>query len=285
MFFVRVFFLLSFVGAGSFYGIEPSSYPYDEFETSATRPNLPANRILNSTLNTARKAQSEKEPVASGDFLDTLNLGIDYIYTDFDDKVFQGDGDVEEAVFSLSGLLSENTLLSFSYSNIAYHYTSPSPDFEIQAHGYDLAIHHSVNENYGFGGYTFYQDIDIQNENSNSFTYGVGGLFTTYHDLDIAVLSTSSSLSWVDFDYGYDSVFLMMVDLSRQLTDWCTVGINASWTDSLRSNNEFDNNYWLLGAELRFNLDNWMLSVGYERTEQLDNYEGDSLSVSLDYFF
>ena len=54
-----------------------------EVETNATRPNLPASRILNNTLKLARETQAEKEPLNSGDFLDSLSLGIDYKYTSF----------------------------------------------------------------------------------------------------------------------------------------------------------------------------------------------------------
>lgn len=255
------------------------------FETNATRPNLPANRILNSTLKSFKSIQSEKAPEASGDFIDSLSLGLDYLYTDFDDDTQYGSGDVEETVFSLSGLVAENTTLAFSYSHIDYRYTSPSPDFEIEAHGYDLSLHHSLNENYGLGAYTFYQMVDIKNNNSNSFTYGFGGLFTTYHDLDLAVLSTSSSLTLVDYDYGYDTVFLTMADLSRQLNDWCTLGLFASWTDSLRSDPDFDNNYWLLGVEMRFDLDQWNVSIGFESAEDLDDYEGETVKVSVNYLF
>ena len=55
----------------------------------------------------------------------------------------------------------------------------------------------------------------------------------TYHDFGPAALSTSSSLSWLDFNYGYNTVFLVLANLSRYLTDWCSVGMNVSWTDSL----------------------------------------------------
>ena len=84
-----------------------------EFETNATRPNLPAKRILNNTLQLAREAQSEKTPVKSSSFIESLGLGLDYIYTAFDDKIIQGEGDVEEVVLIISGMLSEKTLLSF----------------------------------------------------------------------------------------------------------------------------------------------------------------------------
>lgn len=282
---MSLFRVLSFSVLFSFSLFDVSAYNVATFETNATRPNLPANRILNSTLKSFKSIQSEKAPEASGDFIDSLSLGLDYLYTDFDDDTQYGSGDVEETVFSLSGLVAENTTLAFSYSHIDYRYTSPSPDFEIEAHGYDLSLHHSLNENYGLGAYTFYQMVDIKNNNSNSFTYGFGGLFTTYHDLDLAVLSTSSSLTLVDYDYGYDTVFLTMADLSRQLNDWCTLGLFASWTDSLRSDPDFDNNYWLLGVEMRFDLDQWNVSIGFESAEDLDDYEGETVKVSVNYLF
>ena len=53
----------------------------------------------------------------------------------------------------------------------------------------------------------------------------------------------------------------------------------------LRSNQEIDNNFWILGSEISFFIDNWMLGVGYDRTEQLDNYEADDFSLSIDQTF
>ena len=171
-----LFGVLSFSVLFSFSLFIFSAYNVATFETNATRPNLPANRILNSTLKSFKSIQSEKAPEASGDFIDSLSLGLDYLYTDFDDDTQYGSGDVEETIFVIwFGGGKYNSYVQLFSHRLSLHVTITG--FRNKAHGYDLSLHHSLNENYGLGAYTFYQMVDIKNNNSNSFTYSFGASF------------------------------------------------------------------------------------------------------------
>lgn len=264
----------------------PPSYDEPQLETDPSRPNQPANRIISNSVRQNNENKKEQAPKTSGDFIDSLSLSTVYTRTSFDDGDSNSSGEVDEFGFYLSGNLGENTTLTLGYTNISYKYGLPDPDSKIHAHGYEAAIHHNLTDNYGIGVYGFYQDIDIDNQNPNTYTYGGGILFTTFHELGPVNLATSHSLTYVDYDTDDDYIYVGLIDVSKSLTDWLTVGVNTSWTDSLSDNAEnSDDNYWTVGADLRFYWDAFSLSVGYEKTLKLSDYRDNTLQVNLTYSF
>jgi len=264
----------------------PPNYYHEEQETDPSRPNQPANRIISNSVRYGKDKQTEKEPKTSGDFFDGLRLSTVYTRTSFDDHDVNSSGEVDELGFYISGNLGENTTLTLGYTNISYKYTLPSPDTKTHAHGYEAILHHNLSENYGIGVYGFYQDIDIDNQNPNTYSYGGGLLFTTFHELGPVNLATSHTLTYVDYDTNDDYIYVGLIDISKDITDWFGVGVNTSWTDSLSDNAEnSDDNYWTVGADLRFYWESFSLSVGYEKTLKLSDYEDNTLQVSLTYSF
>jgi hypothetical protein len=259
----------------------------DQLVTDGSKPNLPSGRIIGNSVRNAKNAANDKSPVATGDFFEGLTLGTHYSYTSFYDgnNGIDSSGYVDERAFTLSGRLSEDTTLTLGYSRIKYRYGRTSPAIRLLAHGLELSIHHDLNDNYGIGGYGFFQDIDVENS-GDTYSAGGGLLFTTIHDLNFATLSTASTLTYVDYDFDDDYILLFLADLSRDVTDWMSVGVNATWTDSITDNGaNSDDNYWTLGAEVRFNYDDLYLSVGYEKTYDLSDYKDNTINVSLTYTF
>ena len=47
-------------------------------------------------------------------------------------------------------------------------------------------------DNYGIGLFGFINDVDIEEINGNSYAYGYGALFTTFHEFEFFNLSTAS---------------------------------------------------------------------------------------------
>ena len=258
----------------------------EELTTSPTRPNQPSSRIISNSVRNATSEQKEKQPAGSGDFIDSLRLNAYYSRTSFDDGDVNSKGFVDERGFTLIGDLSESTTLSLGYSRIKYRYGKFSPATRMLAHGYEAAIHHNLSDNYGFGGYGFYQEIDIERTNGNTYTYGAGLLFTTFHDLGFTNLSTSSTLTYVDYDTDDDFIFIILADVSKNFTDWFGAGINLSWTDSITDNApNSDDNYFTAGADLRFYWDSFALSVGYEKSLKISDYRDNTLVINLTYSF
>ena len=251
-------------------------------ETGAVRPNQPASRILRSVVR--RGDTNPDDAVSSAGLFEELSLDYSYLSTRFDDDLVGGSGDVEEHRIALTSQLNEDTSLSLSYSNIAYSYTTSSPDFETMAHGLEFFGHHNLTEHFGIGGFVFYQDVDIENLNGNTYTYGGGVVVTTDHDLGFAYLSTATTLSQVDFDSDDDTVVVLIADLSKPLNDRLEVGLFVGYTDSLH-NHELDTAYWSVGTDLNWMYKDYTFTIGYETTLELDDYEDDSVLVNVSYAF
>ena len=251
-------------------------------DTGAVRPNQPASRILRSVVR--RDDTNPDNTVSSSGLFEDLNLDYSYLRTSFDDDLIGGSGDVDEHRIALTGQLNEDTTLSLSYSNISYSYTGPSPDYETTAHGLEFFGHYNLNDNFGIGGFVFYQDVDVENSNGNTYTYGGGILVTTDHDLGFAYLSTATTLSQVDFDTDDDTVIVLLADLSRPLSDSLDAGVFVGYTDSLQSH-DIDTAYWSVGTALNWMYKDFVFTLGYEKTLELDDYEDDSVLVGINYAF
>jgi hypothetical protein len=258
----------------------------EEPTTSPSRPNQPSSRIISNSVRNAKEDQTNQQPQSSGDFLSSLRLDTQYSRTSFNDGDVNSKGYVDERGISISGDLTEDTTLTLGYSRIKYRYGKFTPSTRILAHSYEMALHHNLSDNYGIGGYTFFQDIDIERANGNTYTYGGGALFTTFHDLGVAQFSTASTLTYVNYDTDEDFIVIFYADLSKNFTDWFGAGINASWVDSLTDNapNE-DDNYFTAGADLRFYWKAFTLKVGYEKTLKLSDYRDNTITVNLTYTF
>ena len=267
----------------------PSPGPSEEaapLVTDGSKPNLPSGRLIGNSVKNARDAAKNGQSAqSSGSFFDDLSAGAHFSLTSFDDGDVDSKGHVDERAITLSGNISESTVLSIGYSRIKYRYGKFSPSNRIIAHGVDAAVHHSLNETFGIGGYAFFQGIDIERQ-GDSYTVGGGINFTSFHDLGFANLATATNLTYVDYDFDDDFIFIALADLSKDVTDWLTVGTSVSWTDSLTDNaNNTDDNFWTVGADLRFKWDSIQLNVGWEKTYDLSDYKDNTLNVSLIYTF
>ena len=281
---MKTIFLISILLSVHVFAAPLAAGTYDEDKsvlTDGSRPNLPSGRIIGNAPRNAKDAAKDKTGTSSGDFFESLTLSGHYSRTSFDDSEVNSSGYVDERAFTLSGRLSDSTTISFGYSRIKYRYGWSSPAVRMIAHGYELSLHHDLNENFGVGAYSFVQDIDIERQ-GKSYTAGGGVLVTSYHDLGIAQLTTASSVSYVDYDFDDDFIFVGLVDLSKDITDWMAVAVNTSWTDSITDNaDNADGTYWTVGADVRFSWDSFHLDVGYEKTLELSNYKDNTLNISI----
>ena len=245
------------------------------------------NSIINRSSKGAGQNQQDESPDGSGDFFDNLRASFDFSLSSFDDGFIGSKGHFDSRSFTLNSDISTDFTIGFEYNEQRFDYGRKASIRTSTVKGLTLSAQYRINENYGISGYGFYQKVDIENINGNSYSYGGGLIFTTYHETEYFNIITANSLSWVDFDYGEETVFLSVLELNRDITDWLNFGVNVSFADSFFERNSIglDRTYWTGGADLRFNFDNIFFSIGYYKTFKLDQYDDNTLNFSFTYIF
>ena len=225
-------------------------------------------------------------PDNSGDFgLDNLRINGGASYTSFDDANINSSGHFRELSLTLSGDLTEDDTISIGFSSARYE-TGGANGILARTNGINFSWIHHLNENYGVGAFGLLNSVDIEEINGNTFSYGYGLLFTTFHSFEYFNISTATALAHTDFDTGYDQLFMTSLTLSRSWTDNFSTYLTLSFTDSLKSDPDSDPSYgtWEIGATYIIN-DNLFINLGFQRTEFLQNYSDNTILIGIGYQF
>ena len=245
------------------------------------------NNILNNFTNPTPGAGIPL-PNDTGDWgLKNLRLDTGFTLTSFDDSsdTVSSSGHFRDYYLSLSGDITEKDSLSIGISNTRYE-TGGANGILARTYGISFSWIHNLTDNYGVGLFGFINDVDIEEINGNSFAYGYGALFTTSHDLGIFNFSTASVLAHTDYDTGHDPLFMTSWTASRALTDKITGYLTLSLTESFKKDPDTDGSYgsWEVGGIYQHN-DNLTFSIGFQRTEFLNNYNDNTLLFNVGWLF
>ena len=227
-----------------------------------------------------------KAPDSSGDFgLTNLSLSGGVTFTSFDDTTVGSSGHFRDYSLSLSGDLTEDDRINITLSNSRFE-TGGANSLLARTYGVSIAWVHSLNDNYGVGAFGLLNSVDVEEVNGNTYAYGYGLLFTTYHSFEHFDLSSVTALAHTDFDTGYDQLFMSSLTVSKSWTDNCSSYLTLSFTDSLKSDPDGDPTYgsWEIGGTYYLN-DNLSLGLGFQRTEFLNNYSDNTLLLNVGWLF
>lgn len=252
---------------------------------SNLNPAQPSMNSMNMMMSHHSKPKMFK-PVRTGDFgLDNMRLSSSYSMTSFDDSVSNGSGQYDNYSLVITADLSEYDTVSLGLSRYRLKLGGVN-DLEVNSNGLSLSWIHALNDNWSVGAFGIYDFVDIEGINGNSFGYAFGSLINSFHSFKYFDLSTTTSFSYADFDLGNDNVFMTAVSFSRQVTDSLGAFATFGFVDSLRSDPQLDATYgtWEVGVRYDFN-DNLSLTVSYEKTEFLNNYNDNTLLIDVSWQF
>ena len=225
-------------------------------------------------------------PDGSGDFgFDNLRLNGGFTFSSFDDSTAGSSGHFREYSLSLTADLTEVDTLNIGLSSSRYE-TGGSNHILARTQGISLSWIHQLTDNYGVGAFTMLNDVDIEVINGNTYSYGYGLLFTTFHSFKHFNLSSATAIAHTDFDTGYDQFIMSAWTISKQWTDKCGSYITLTFFDSFKDDPDGDPTYgmWEVGGTYLIN-DNLSLSLGFQRTEFLNNYSDNTILLNVGYLF
>ncbi|MCM8532295.1 MAG: hypothetical protein NE330_14125 [Lentisphaeraceae bacterium] len=245
------------------------------------------NKVIKSTTDGAGKIQSGNDPDDSGDFFDSFSISTNVSYSSFTDDVVGSSGHFDSRSISLSSSIGSDFSLGLEYSEDRYNYGRKATLRKVMLRSTTLYGHYTINDNFGIGGYGYYQSVDIEDQNPNSYTYGTGLLFTSFHQAYGLNIQTATSASWIDYDFSAEAVFYSQLSINKDFTDWFNFGANIAFSDSFAEQKDFglDRTYWNGGVEAKFFLNDFFISVGYSKTFKLSGYTDNTLNVGLTYTF
>ena len=285
IFLFLLFTLGSVVLSAPLPSVETQVEEESEAMVSNLNPALPSMNSMNVMMSNHSKPKTFK-PSKTGDFgLDNLRLSSSYSMTSFDDSVSNGGGQYDNYSLVLTADLSELDTISFGLSRYRLKLGGVN-DLEVNSTGLSMSWLHALDDNWSVGAFGLYDFVDVEGVNGNTFGYAFGSLLTSFHSFEYFDLSTTSSISYADFDAGNDCVFMTAVSFSRQMTDAFGAFATLGFVDSFRSDPNLDSTYgtWELGVRYDFN-ENISLTVSYEKTEFLNNYDDNTLLIDLSWQF
>ena len=245
------------------------------------------NKIIKSTTQGAGNIQSSDEPEGSGDIFESLSISTNVSYSSFTDDVIGSSGHYDSRSISLSTTFGSDFSLGVEYAEDRYNYGRKASIRKTMLRSTTLYSHYTINDNYGLGAYGYYQTVDIEDQNANTYSFGGGVLFTTYHQLYDFNIQTSTSVSWVDYDISEEAVFYSQLNINKDINDWINVGAYISFADSFAEKEDFglDRTYWNGGVSANFFIKDFLISVGYIKTFKLSGYTDNTLNVGVTYTF
>lgn len=245
------------------------------------------NNILNNFNNPA-PGKGIPLPGDSADWgLKNLRLDAGLTLTSFDDSssTVNSSGHFRDYNLTLSGDLTDKDTIAIGFSNTRYE-TGGVNGILARTYGINFSWIHNLTDNYGIGLFGFVNDVDIEEINGNSYSYGYGALFTTFHEFEFCNISTASALAHTDYDMGHDPLFMSSLTFSKAFTDKVTGYVTFSLTESFKKDPDTDGSYgsWEVGAVYQHN-DKLSFSIGFQRTEFLHNYNDNTLLLNMGYLF
>ena len=231
---------------------------------------------------------SRKFRLNSGDFgLKNLRLDTAVSFTSFDDSTddIASSGHLRDYSMTLSGDISETDRLAISINSTRYE-SGGSNALLSRSLGSTITWQHSLNDNFDFGLFFLWNEVDTEEVNGNSHSYAYGPTFSSFHSLGFVDISTVTSVAYVDFDTGYDLLFLSTLTLSKQFNDSLGGYLSLSFQDSWKKDPDYDPTYgsWEIGLIYIIN-ENLSLGLAYSRTEFLNNYNDNTLLFNIAWNF
>jgi hypothetical protein len=226
--------------------------------------------------------------IASGDWgIENLSLHGGLSLTSFDDSSngVNSSGHFRDYSLSLSGDITSTDSISLGFSKSRYE-TGGSQGILSRIQGVNFTWVHNLNENFGIGLLGFLNDVDIEEINGNSYSYGYGLLFTSFHSFKYFDLATATVLAHSDFETGYDQTFLSSLTISRQWGNEFASFVTLNFTDSIKSDPSNDPTYgtWEVGGIYTFS-ENISVTLAYSKTEFLNNFSDNTVRFNLSWYF
>ena len=266
---------------------EEPAPPVTAGPASGSNPTQPAVKGIKGIIGNIGKSVGNSVKIKPAGDLSIENLRIDggVTYTSFDDSESNSSGHFREYSLSLTGDLTESDTLSIGLSQTRFE-TGAGSSALARTNGLSLTWIHNLTENYGVGAFALANDVDIEETNGNTYSYAYGGLFTTFHSFEQFNFSTVTAIAHTDFDTGYDQLFMTAWTASKSWTDKCSSYLTLSFTDSFKSDPDSDPTYgsWEIGGTYLVN-DQLSLSLGFQRTEFLNNFTDNTLLLSAGWLF
>ena len=269
------------------------SYPYpmdsNDYHEQKREGNEPVQSnlaVVRNMLHFAGQNQTSTHQATSGglDF-DNLNLDTRATFANFDVND-SGDGNFQMLSLVVNGDITADTTLSFGLDQMRTTFEDRTGTSESNGYGVNGALHHRLNEHYGLGTFGYYTDLDFEGTNPNSYSYGVGLLFSTYHGFELLNVGTVTSFTYTDYDVDTNEYVMFQVTLDKQVSDEFTVFTFGGYTEGLEDFDDVDSSYLNggFGIDAMFTED-LIGSVSYERTYSLDDYNDDIFHITLNYSF
>ncbi len=125
----------------------------------------------------------------------------------------------------------------------------------------------------------------------DSFDRHASGVLAAYrHPLEhvtIGVTTTVASFNKQtpgDFFNNRDSAWVTVADVQHNFTDNFAVDVYGTFYTLLDNETNIDGTYWIVGADAAYKItENWMISIGYEKTLEYDNYRDNRLNATIAY--
>ncbi|NQZ59099.1 MAG: 30S ribosomal protein S17 [Lentisphaeraceae bacterium] len=260
-------------------------------------------------------------PNSSGIFeqLSDFRLDTSYSLSSFDDAVLQGSGHVANSNITLAADFGDDYSIGLGFNKSRFE-SGGSTHLLANSIGASLFLHknindnygvevirykmdpmyrkyikvrkrykaHDQNDNYGVGGFAFYDSIDIKRVNGNTYALGAGLSFTTWHDLGSNIdLSTVSVISKTHDDDKHGTGFMSSARLAKNW-DKYSFALSSTFSDSLRhsESGDLDTTFWQFGGELTYFVNqSFTLTLGYEKTESLKSYNDNTIMFDLNWSF
>ena len=267
---------------------EPPQTSGPESGSSPTQPAVKGIKgiVSNISKSVGKSVSNSVKINPSGDFgIDNMRIDGGVTFTSFDDSDSNSSGHFREYSLTLTGDLTEKDTLSIGLNQTRFE-TGANSSALARTHGISVTWIHNLTENYGVGAFALLNDVDIEETNGNTYSYAYGALFTTFHNFEQFNLSTVTALAHADFDVGYDQLFMTAWTLSKPWTDNFSSYLTLSFTDSLKSDPDSDPTYgaWEIGG-MYFVNDQLSVSLGFQRTEFLNNFSDNTLLFNVGWVF
>jgi hypothetical protein len=219
--------------------------------------------------------------------LKNLRLNSTMTLSSFDDSTdtVNSSGHFRDYSLTLTGDLTEKDTLSLTLSNNRYE-TGGTLGILARSIGATLSWHHSLSDNYGAGSFLVFNNVDIEETNGNTHSYAYGAFFTSFHAFESFDLSTVTTLAHTDYDIGHEILFVTAVTASKQLTDNFGSYLTLTFQDSIVADPDGDSTYgsWEIGGIYSFS-EKLAATVGFSRTEFLNNFSDNTLILGLNWVF
>jgi hypothetical protein len=253
-----------------------------------SRPDSPASRSIRRVVSRGLVLQQIILPKTSGDgedWFDNAYTAFNTSYSSYEDLSLNGSGKEKSVSLTVGGDIGGDTSLSFSLSSQRNHLGGENQSTS-KTFGGDLLVHHKLDEHFGFGAYAFYQRTRIDDFDDRIFGHGFGLLFSATYDFGYVDVSTVQTLNKVWYKFGEDNLYVGSFRVNRNVTDWFSCALVATYTDSLRSDQSGDNSYWGLGGDMTFSLsEQASFTIAYEKTTSLVDFKANTFNGTFVWTF